>query len=92
MPVRQGVRREAAAEPGLVAPLTGYYVPDPAPGTFYVTTPPGDQVDVAMKDGLSGHITSVHADIESLHRTIGRHDDLALILHQTVAGVELRPA
>jgi hypothetical protein len=52
VPSRYLVRCEAIAQPGLIVPLAGYHVPDPAPGAFNVASPPRYQVDVAMKDGL----------------------------------------
>ena len=92
MPHRRSVWHEAAAKPGLIVPYAGYPVLIPAPGTFNVSATPRYQVDVAMKDGLPGHVTRVHADVEALDCTVGSHDLVPLPLDQAVAGVEMLSA
>ena len=51
-----------------------------------ITRSSGYEVDVAVKDGLTGNGSSVHADVESLDRLIARHHICAQREQQFVAG------
>jgi hypothetical protein len=55
----------------------------------YVASAPGDQMDVAVEDGLPGNLPSVHAYVESLHGRVLLHDARTQLMQQLGAGGNL---
>jgi len=60
----------------VVVSLAGYGSPDSPSRVLHVAGPPGNQVDMAVRDGLARHLSTVHADVEALHIPV-RGEDLA---------------
>ena len=59
---------------------------DPTSRVLNVATSPRNQMDVAVKDGLSGTFSKIRTDIESINqRVVGPHA-FAHLVQQFVAG------
>ena len=71
-------------------PLTRDQVPNATPWVLHVANTPRDQVDVAMKNGLTSCGTCIHADVKTGDGWILEIDGCLQVVEQDAAGLELR--
>jgi hypothetical protein len=65
-------------------------VPHPAAGVFHVSMPPGDQMDMAVKNRLSRRLADIHPDVESDDGSIFLPDRVLRPKEEIAAGFHFR--